>query len=97
MRWDLIKKALRTQLATYQTLGIEGVSELEETLRKVEDIAGEWVAEIRYANQPDEELVIARVAARDERDAERKVQEYIRKELGGLRSYKISLYDCEKP
>lgn len=97
MRWDLIKKALRTQLATYKTLGIEDVSEWEETLRKVEDIAGEWVAEIRYANQPNEELVIARVAARDERDAERKVQEYIREELGGLRSYKISLCDCEKP
>ena len=97
MRWDLIARALRTQIATYKTLGIEGVSEWEETLRKVEDIVGEWVAEIRYANQPDEELVFVRVAARDEREAECKVQEYIRKELGGLRSYKISLCDCEKP
>lgn len=97
MRWDLIARALRTQIATYKTLGIEGVVELEKTLREVEDINGEWVAEIRYANQPDEELVIARVAASNERDAERKVQEYIRKELGGLRSYKISLCDCETP
>ena len=37
MRWDLIKKALRTQIATYKTLGIEGVSEWEETLREVEE------------------------------------------------------------